>query len=117
MSDKCNRKVEELTTDSKNRFSFKGKPLLQLNLLSDIEKFEDFSCDINFHNFVNQTNGFIYLQNCKFNEEFDRTLKEACPIIENAIEASFIKSKNSNASAVILTYNLQEQPYTLYIPE
>ena len=39
LSDKCNQKVEELTTDSKNSFSFKVKPILQLNLLSEIKKF------------------------------------------------------------------------------
>ena len=31
---------EELTTDNENGFSFKVKPILQLNLLSDIKKFE-----------------------------------------------------------------------------
>ena len=116
LSDKCNQKVEELTTDSKNGFSFKVKPILQLNLLSDIKKFEDFSCEITFHKFLNQTKGIIYLQNCEFNEEFKRTLKEAYPFIENAFEASFIKSKNSNSTAVLLNFNLQEHPYTLYIP-
>ena len=64
LSDKCNQKVEELTTDSKNRFSFKVKPILQLNLVSDIKKFDDFSCEITFHKFLNQTKGVIYLQNC-----------------------------------------------------
>ena len=116
LSDECNQKVEELTTDSKNGFSFKVKPILQLNLLSDIKKFEDFSCEITFHKLLNQTKGIIYLQNCEFNEEFKRTLKEAYPFIENAIETSFIKSKKSNATAVLLTFNLQEQPYNLYIP-
>ena len=61
LSDKCNQKVEELTTDSKNGFSFKVKPILQLNLLSDIKKFEDFPCEISFHKFLNQNKGIIYL--------------------------------------------------------
>ena len=42
LSDKCNQKVEELTMDGKNGFSIKVKAFLQLNLLSDIKKFEDF---------------------------------------------------------------------------
>ena len=54
--------------------------------------------------------------NYEFTEEFKITLKEAYLFIENAIEVSFIKSKNSNAKAVLLTFNLQEQPFTLYIP-
>ena len=32
LSDKCNQKVEKRTTDSKNGFFFKVKPILQLNL-------------------------------------------------------------------------------------
>ena len=61
LSDKCNQKVEELTTESKNGFFFKDKPILQLNLLSDIKKFEDFSSGITFHKILNQTKGIIYL--------------------------------------------------------
>ena len=53
LSDKCNQKVEELTTDNKIGFSFKVKPNLQLNLLSDIKKFEDFPCKVTFHKFLN----------------------------------------------------------------
>ena len=41
LSDKRNQKNQELTTDSKNGFSFKVKPTLQLNLLSDIKNTED----------------------------------------------------------------------------
>ena len=93
--------------DSKNGLSFKVQTILQLNLWSDITKFEDFSCEITFHNFLNQTKGIVYLRNCEFNEEFKRTLKEAYQFIENAFEASFIKSNNSNATAVLLTFILQ----------
>ena len=67
LSDKCNQKIEELTTDIKNGFSFKVNPILQLNLLSYIKRFEDFSCEDTFNKFLNQTKGIIYLQNCEFN--------------------------------------------------
>ena len=59
LSDKCNQKVKELTSDTKNGFPFKVKPFLQLNLLSDIKKFGDFPCEITFHKFLNQTKGLI----------------------------------------------------------
>ena len=75
LSDKCNQKVEELRTDSKNGFSFKVKPILELNLLSDIKIFENFSCEILFHKILNRTKRIIYLQNCEFNEELKRTLE------------------------------------------
>ena len=100
--------------DCKNGFSFKVKPILQLNLLSDIEKFGGF-CEIIFYKFSNQTKGIIYIQNWEFNEEFEENLKKTYPFIENALEASFIKSKNSNTMAVLLTFNLKEQPYNIYI--
>ena len=48
LSNGGNQKIGELTTDSKNGFSFKVKPILQLSLLSDIKKLEDFSCEITF---------------------------------------------------------------------
>ena len=67
LSDKCSQNVEELTTDSKNGFSFKDKHILQLNLLFGIKKFQDFSCEINFHKYSYKTKGIAYLQNCKFN--------------------------------------------------
>ena len=66
---KCNQKAEELTTDNTNRFIFKLKRIRQLNLLSNIKKFEYFHCEITFHKFLNQTKGNIYLQNCEFNEQ------------------------------------------------
>ena len=53
LSDKCNQKVEELTKDNRNGFTFKVKPILQLNLISDIKSFKDFSCENTFHNFLN----------------------------------------------------------------
>ena len=58
LSDKYNEKAEELATDSKNGFSFKVKHFLQLNLLSDFKKFEDF-CEITFHHLLNQTKEII----------------------------------------------------------
>ena len=112
LSDKCNQKVDELTTDSKNGFSFKVLPILQLNLLSDIKKNENFSYENTFYKYLTQTKGNIYLKNCEVDRELKKKLKEAYPFIENAIETSFIKSRESNNAAVLLTFNL----HTLYIP-
>ena len=50
MSDKCNQKVEELTTDSKNGFSFKVKKKEELNKTFDTKKSEVFY-EITFNNF------------------------------------------------------------------
>ena len=110
LSDKCNHKIEELTTDSKNGFSFKVEPILQLNLLSDIKKIKDFPCEITFNKTLNHTEGIIYLQDCEFNDEFKRSLKEAHTFIDDAVEASFLNSKNSKATPELITFNLQEHP-------
>ena len=59
LSANCNQNVEELTTDSKNGFSIKVKPILHLNLLSDIKKFEDFPCEITYKN-KNKAFFFVY---------------------------------------------------------
>ena len=80
LSDKCNQKVDELTTNSKNGFSFKIKPILQLNFFSNIKKFEDFPCEITFQIFLNQTKGIIYLQNCELNEDLKKNSKRSVPI-------------------------------------
>ena len=37
-------------------------------------------------------------------------------VMEITIEASFIKSTNSYTTVVALTFNLQEEPYNIYIP-
>ena len=71
MSDNCNQKVKELTTDIKNGFSFKVKKNEELYRLSDIEKFEDF-CEITIHTFLNQIKGIIYIQNCEIIKEFEK---------------------------------------------
>ena len=39
LSNKCNQKVEELTTDIKNRFSFKVKAVFQLLILKSLKTF------------------------------------------------------------------------------
>ena len=45
-----------------------------------------------------------------------RKLKEEYSFIEIAVGESFIKSWNLSTKAVLLTFNLQEQPYNIYIP-
>ena len=72
LSDERNKNFEELTTSSKNLFPFKVHPILQLNPLSDITIVEDFSSQIVFHKFLNQTYGVVYLKNCEFNEELNK---------------------------------------------
>ena len=53
LSDKSIQKPKELTTHSKNGFSFKVKNNEELNLLSKITIFEIFSCEFTFHKFLN----------------------------------------------------------------
>ena len=75
LSDECNRKVKELTTDSKNGLSFKIKKNVELNLLYELKKFKHF-CGITFHKFLNQTKGIIYIQNRKFSKKLEKKKPE-----------------------------------------
>ena len=59
--------------------------------------------------------GIIYIQNCEFNEEIKKKIKDGQPSIEKAVEASFINSRNPSTMADFLTFHLQEQPYSIYI--
>jgi len=74
-----------------------------------MKKLRDFPCEITFHKSLNQIKGIIYRKYCEFHEDFGKKiLREYYPFIKNAIEASFIKSRNSKTTAVLLTFNLQE---------
>ena len=48
LSDKCNRKDKELTTDSENKFSFKGKNRKDQKQVFEFKKFEDFYMEKTF---------------------------------------------------------------------
>ena len=72
LSDKCTQKVIKLTTGSKNGFPFKVKKNEELNHLYETKKFDDFSCVITFHKFLNQTKGSIDIQICEINEKFEK---------------------------------------------
>ena len=61
MSELCNQKVKELTTDRKNGFSFKVKKNEELNQLSVMQEFEDFSCEFFFQKISNKNEGIIYI--------------------------------------------------------
>ena len=45
-----------------------------------------------------------------------KKLKEEYPFIEIVVEAIYFKSRNIDNMAVLLTFNLQEQRYNIYIP-
>ena len=116
MNDKYNQK-DELTAESKNGFSCKVKPILQLNLLPDIKKIEDF-CEHTFHKFVNKTKGISYIQNWDFIKDFlaQNYPRRSVSFHLKQNEASLFKFRSFNTTAVLLTFNQQEQPYNIYIP-
>ena len=67
--------------------------------------------------FLNKTKENIYIKNCEIIGEFEKqNLEEEHPFIENAVEAILIKSREPNTTAVLLTFNLHEQPYNIFIP-
>ena len=58
LSDNGNQKVKELTKDGKNTISFKVKETEDQNQLSELKKFEDFSCENIFHKFSSKLEEF-----------------------------------------------------------
>ena len=59
------------------------------------KKFEDFYCEITFHKFWNQTKGIIFLEYCKFNEEFEMNSKRRVPIHQKRNRSEFHQVKEN----------------------
>ena len=87
------------------------------NQLLSINNFEDLTCEISFHNFLNQTKGIIYIQNYELNDKFKESLEYKQPCIRVVVEARFSKPRNTNTTAVLLTFNLTKTPDTGTVPE
>ena len=84
--------------ESKHSFTLKIKKIEELSHLTDIKK-------------SLKTKGILCIRNCELNEDLKKKiLKEENPFIENAFEASLINFRKLNTTAVLLTFNLQEQP-------
>ena len=99
LSDKCNQKVNELTTDSNSGFSFEIKKNEELNLLSERKS-------------LKTSHGKLLTANSMKNLT-KKNLEEEYPFIENAIEASRIKIRNSNKQgekAKTKVYESYERP-------
>ena len=61
--------------------------------------------------------GIISLNFFNLNGLFKETSKDEYPHIQDEIKSSFNKPKtNTNTTAVLLTFNVSENPYSIYIP-
>ena len=116
LSAKCGQQIDKLTVDSKDGFSFQVKSIRPQNALFEIDQFNDITCKISLHNYLNECKGLMYIQNFEFNDDFKEALKKEYPYIKDANAADFIKTKNEATTAVLLTFNLPQPPYSIYIP-
>ena len=54
-----------------------------------------------------------FIQNYKFNNEFEETSEFVPPCTEDAVEASFTKTRKKGTTVVFLTFNLPENLYNI----
>ena len=94
LSAKCGQQIDKLTVDSKDGFSFQVKSIRPQNALFEIDQFNDITCKISLHNYLNECKGLMYIQNFEFNDDFKEALKKEYPYIKDANAADFIKTKN-----------------------
>jgi len=98
-------KVEKLTTDSQNGFSF------QIKITENNQRFVETShygvqingktakCKISPHKYLNYIKGILYIHYYEINEEFKEDLMNEYCFIEDVTEAPFMKPRNQQATA------------------
>ena len=74
-------KVEKLTTDSQNGFSFQIKHTESTKELVKITEIDDVKCKISPHKYLNKVQGVIYIYEYEFNEQFRKDLMNEYPFI------------------------------------
>ena len=116
IENECKEKVEKLTTDSQNSFSFQIKHTESTKELVKITEIDDVKCKITFHRYLNGVQGVIYIYEYEFNEQFRRDIIKEYPFIRNVFNAKFIKTRNQQATALKIIFDLDTLPYSLYIP-
>ena len=113
---KIGRKIKNFHPDSRNGFSVEVATKAEGEKLITLKSIDNLRCKVEYHKYMNQSKGLIYIQAFDFTKEFVNDLKSEYPEIEEAIEAKFIRSRYENTTPVLLTFNLLEPPYSLYIP-
>ena len=116
IENECKEKVEKLTTDSQNGFSFQIKITESTEKLTQITEIDDVNCKISRHKYLNKIQGLVYIYDYEFNDQFRNDLIYEYPFIHHAIHAKFVKPRNQKATALPITFNLDTLPYSLYIP-
>ena len=85
--------------------------------LTDIFKIEGVPCRIMLHPTFNTSKVIIYLHDFDLDdvEQFERDLKQHYDIAE-VVKATFIRTRNDQTTAFLLTFNNVNPPDTIYIP-
>ena len=111
-----NEKVEKLATESHNGFSFQVEITESTKESVHITEIDDVKCKISPHKYLSQIQGVVYIYEYEFNEQFRKDLLYEYPFIRDVVDAKFIKTRNQQATALIINFNLDILPYSLYIP-
>ena len=108
-------KADNLVTDSKNGFPFEIDTKEAMEVIEEMTEIEEQSHNSTLHKFHNESKGLINIQELDFTDEFKESLKEAYAFIKEAEVASFIKPRYVGPTAILITFNLNKPPYSLYV--
>jgi len=94
IEDTFEEKVEKLTTDSQNCFSFQVKITESTEQLVNVTKCGEINCRLSPHKYLNQIKGILYIYEYEFNEQFKKDLMEEYSFIDDVTDAPFMKPRN-----------------------
>ena len=118
------RKITEVTgrpprriTSARNSFHIEVRDAMQGSKLVDITHIGQIKCHMAPHPTFNQSRGIIYIHDFDIYdiEQFKTNLKSNYNIAE-VLKATFIKTRNDQTSAFLVTFNQERVPDTIYIP-
>ena len=110
-------KPKRIHSFDKTSFTIEAQNKTQSPCLTQINIVEEKTCTTTPHMYYNQSKGIIYIQEYDVTDivEFENGLKSEYDIAE-VIKAYFIKAKNEHTTPLLITFNSESLPETLYIP-
>ena len=118
-------KIEEVTGNTpksvtgNNRLSFTAvvRNADQSAKINNVTEVGGFSCEVQVHSKFCHSKGIIYIKGFEITdiEDFKSYLQENYPISDIS-PATFIKTRDPQTQAFLITFNQEQPPYSLYIP-
>ena len=109
-------KIKSISGSNKFKLTLHTSSAMQTEKCLVIKELAGVSCKIVPHFRFNTCKGLIFLRQCVIEDmqDFKSNLREQCDV-ESVEKADFIRTR-PGVSAYIVTFNLEQPPYSLYIP-